>query len=61
LAEIEVDGKYAGSTRSVLQLSVGTHRIVINKPGYAPWTRTFEVTAQSQLAVHADLQATSSK
>jgi len=56
LAEIEIDGKYAGSTRSVLQLSAGTHRIVINKTGYGPWTRTLEVTSHSELTVHADLQ-----
>jgi hypothetical protein len=55
LAEIEVDGKFVGSTRSVLQLTVGTHRIVINKAGYAQWIRTLEVTSSGELTVHADL------
>ena len=55
LAEIEVDGKYMGNTRSSLRLAPGTHQVTIKRDGYLPWTKTIEVTADSELAVHADL------
>jgi hypothetical protein len=55
LAEIEVDGKYMGNTRSSLRLTPGTHQVTIKRAGYLPWTKTIEVTADSELAVHADL------
>jgi hypothetical protein len=58
LADIEIDGKYAGSTRSALRLSPGTHEIVVKRSGYAPWTRTIDVSAGSEVTVHADLQPT---
>ncbi len=57
LAEIEVDGKFMGNTRSSLRLAPGTHQITIKRDGYMPWTKTVEVTADSELAVHADLHA----
>jgi hypothetical protein len=56
LSEIEIDGKYMGSTSSRLRLTPGSHQITIKKEGYTPWTRTIEVTANSDLAVDADLQ-----
>jgi hypothetical protein len=59
LAEIEVDGKYVGNTRSNLQLTPGTHQVTIKRDGYLPWSRTIEVTAGSELAVHAYLHAKS--
>ena len=55
LSEIEIDGKYMGSTRSLLRLTPGSHQITIKKEGYAPWTRTIEVAANTDLAVYADL------
>jgi hypothetical protein len=57
LADIEVDGKFMGSTRSTLRLSPGAHNLTIRKSGYEAWTRSIEVTAGSDLAVHADLHA----
>jgi len=58
LADIEIDGKYRGSTRSSLHLSAGTHLVTIKKVGYGVWTKTIEVTAGSELAVHAELVRT---
>jgi hypothetical protein len=57
LAEIEIDGKFMGNTRSNLHLSPGAHQITIKKVGYDVWTKAIEVTAGSELAVHADLHA----
>jgi hypothetical protein len=57
LAEIEVDGKYVGNTRSNLRLAPGTYQVTIKRDGYRPWTRTIEVTAGSEIAVHADLHS----
>jgi len=55
-AEIEIDGRFVGSTRSVLGLIEGAHRIVITKPGFSPWSRTVDVAADSEVKIHADLQ-----
>ena len=43
-AEIEVDGSFVGSTPSSVPVSVGHHRIVVRKPGFANWERTIRVT-----------------
>ena len=57
LSDIEIDGKYVGSTQSVLKLAPGTHQVMITKAGYVTWKRTIEVAAGSELTIHADLQA----
>jgi len=56
LSDIEIDGKYAGSTRSNIKLIPGSHDITVKKDGYEPWSRTLDVTAGSELTVNADLQ-----
>jgi hypothetical protein len=38
--DIEVDGAFAGSTPSTLNVSPGKHEIVVKRSGYADWTRT---------------------
>lgn len=58
LADIEIDGKYAGSTKSSIKLSPGSHAITVKKNGFEPWSRTIEVTAGSELTINADLQPT---
>lgn len=44
-ADVEIDGKFVGSTPSTLVLSPGTHSIVVSKAGFAPWKRTLDVTS----------------
>jgi hypothetical protein len=56
LSDIEIDGKYAGSTRSNIKLNPGSHEITVKKDGFEPWSRTLDVTAGSELTVNADLQ-----
>lgn len=58
LADIEIDGKYAGSTKSSIKLATGTHAITVKKDGYEPWSRTVEVAEGSDLTINADLRPT---
>jgi PEGA domain len=55
LGEIQVNGTFRGQTRSVIRLSPGTYEVSVQKKGYAPWTRSIEVTAGSELTLHAEL------
>ena len=58
LADIEIDGKYAGSTKLSIKFTPGTHAVTIKRNGYEPWSRTIEVTEGSELTINADLQPT---
>jgi hypothetical protein len=55
-ADITLDGKYVGSTPSVISVGAGAHTIVFSMPGFAPWTRELTVAAGSDLTVNAILQ-----
>lgn len=55
-AEIYVDGKFMGSTPSVVSLSPGSHEVLINSKGYKPWTRKLEVTKHSKVTIQAVLE-----
>ena len=52
-AEVTVDGRFAGSTPSVVVLAAGTHAVTISMPGFAPWKRDLAVLSGSQLTVNA--------
>lgn len=55
-AEIAVDGKYVGSTPSILSLGVGTHAVEVSLPGFVQWKRELTVSAGSELTVNAVLE-----
>lgn len=55
-ADISVDGKYVGSTPSILTLTPGTHDVVISMSGFALWKRVLTVSPDSQVTVNAILQ-----
>lgn len=55
-AEIEMDGKYVGSTPSTLKVQPGSRGIVLRKAGYQPWGRTLDVAAEASLTIAADLE-----
>lgn len=55
-ADVTLDGRYVGSTPSVLGLTTGTHVVVISMSGFAQWKRELAVTAGSDLTVNAVLQ-----
>lgn len=55
-AEITLDGNYVGSTPSVINLSIGTHAVVLSMPGFVQWKRDLTVMPGSDLTVGAILQ-----
>jgi hypothetical protein len=54
-ADIDVDGKYVGSTPSTVQLAPGDHDISIEKDGMTPWQRTMTVSAGGNSSIDATL------
>jgi len=55
-ADITLDGRYVGSTPSVLNLTTGKHVVVVSTPGFAEWKRELTVSAGSDLTVNAVLE-----
>lgn len=56
ICDIEVDGMFVGNTPSQLALATGSHKIVVSKKGYKPWTKTIMVTG-SGIRLFAELDA----
>ncbi len=54
--EIEIDGKFVGSTPSTLALKPGEYRIVVRKPDYTPWEKTITVGAGSSITLDAVME-----
>lgn len=46
-SDIEVDGKFVGSTPSSVNLALGEHTVKLSKNGYAPWERKITTVAGS--------------
>jgi len=55
-AEVTLDGRYVGSTPSVLGVATGTHVVLISMPGFAPWKRDLAISSGAELSVNAVLQ-----
>jgi hypothetical protein len=55
-ADINVDGKYMGSTPSTIQLAPGEHEVSVEKEGLRPWQRTMTVTAGGSITIDATLE-----
>lgn len=55
-ADINVDGKFMGSTPSTIQLPLGEHAISIEKEGLRPWQRRLTVTTGGSLTIDATLE-----
>jgi hypothetical protein len=55
-AEITLDGKYAGSTPSVVNVGTGNHVVVMSLPGFGDWKRDLAVSSGSELTVNAVLE-----
>lgn len=53
-ADIEIDGKFVGSTPSSISLAPGDHEIAVKKSGFAPWNRKITVST-GHINVSADL------
>jgi hypothetical protein len=55
-ADIVVDGKYAGSTPSTLQLAAGDHNILVEMAAFSSWQRTVTVAGASNVTINAVLE-----
>ncbi|MHB8217082.1 MAG: DUF2846 domain-containing protein [Candidatus Sulfotelmatobacter sp.] len=55
-ADINVDGKFMGSTPSTIQLSPGEHLVSVEKDGMRPWQRTMNVSAGGSITIDATLE-----
>jgi len=54
-ADINVDGKWMGSTPSTIQLTPGEHDIVVSIEEMTPWQRTMTVTPGGSFTIDATL------
>jgi hypothetical protein len=54
-SDIEIDGRFVGSTPSLLRVSTGEHTVKLTKNGYAVWERTL-TTMASSVRISPDLQ-----
>jgi hypothetical protein len=55
-AEVTLDGRYVGSTPSILEVATGNHTVLISLPGFAPWKRELTVSPGSELTVNAVME-----
>lgn len=55
-ADIEVDGNFAGSTPSDLEVPEGERSIVVKKAGYKNWQRKMKVVAGSNVHLNAEME-----
>ena len=53
--DINVDGKYMGSTPSTIQLAPGEHQVSIEKEDLRPWQRAMTITAGGSSTIDATL------
>jgi hypothetical protein len=55
-ADVTLDGRYVGSTPSVLNLTTGQHVVLISTPSFVAWKRELTVSPGSELTVNAVLE-----
>jgi hypothetical protein len=54
-AEIQIDGTAAGNTPSTVDVTSGSHQIVVKQKGCEPWIKTIAVTGGT-IRIHAELE-----
>jgi hypothetical protein len=59
-ADIEVDGRFMGSTPSSLELTPGERVVVVRKPGFKPWERRVYL-AGGRIRLNAELEGDEAK
>ena len=57
-ADIEIDGKFVGSTPSSVGVTPGEHDIVVKKSGFKPWEKKIAVSS-GHVKIDAQLEAES--
>ncbi len=55
-AEVEIDGRYIGETPATVQLSPGSHQLLLRRAGHADWRREIEILPASDQKVSAALE-----
>jgi hypothetical protein len=55
-ADIEIDGKFVGSTPSSITVAPGDHDVTIKKSGFADWTRKVSVSS-GHVNISAELES----
>ncbi len=55
-ADIEVDGRFVGSTPSEVQVAEGDHTVVVKKSGFKNWERKLKASAGSSVRIGAELE-----
>jgi hypothetical protein len=55
-AEIYLDGQFAGSTPSTVDLPAGNHQVSVRLVGYQEWVRDLRVLSGSEINLEAKLQ-----
>jgi hypothetical protein len=58
-SDIEIDGKFVGSTPSLVRVPAGEHTVKLTKNGFDVWERTL-TTMSSSVRISADLQPVAS-
>jgi hypothetical protein len=53
--DIEIDGKFVGSTPSKFDLTPGKHQIRVKKSGHRDWHRTLDLLTGANIAFEAEL------
>jgi hypothetical protein len=56
-ADVEMDGKYLGTTPLEVQLPRGEHTVLVRKAGFLDWSRTLSVIAGGKQGILAELAA----
>lgn len=54
-AEIEMNGRFVGSTPSTLKANPGTYKLAIKRNGFKSWERELQVEAGASVTIHAEL------
>src|SRR2546425_9884307 len=57
-ADIEIDGKFVGSTPSSVGVTPGEHDLVVKKSGFKPWEKKIAVSS-GHVKIDAQLEAES--
>lgn len=57
-ADIDVDGRFVGSTPSEVQVTEGDHTVVVKKSGFKNWERNLKSSAGSSVSLNVELEKT---
>lgn len=55
-AVIEINGKFAGSTPSVVKINPGTYKIVLTRSGFRNWERQIDAGTGASLSIDARME-----